>query len=70
MNKAETHRKHFENLQPIRSPAFLGFVDRQGELNVPGVLREEQHQEDSPADRKDFPQSESSVFLFSLLISL
>lgn len=44
-----TYRKHFEDLQPVGSPAFLGFVDRQREVNVSGILREEQHQEDSPA---------------------
>lgn len=72
INKAETHRKHFENLQPIGRPAFLGFVDGQGELNIPGVLREEQHQEDSPADGKDLPQGHSQrvASLFSLIISL
>lgn len=46
-----THRKHFEDLQPVRCPAFLGFVDRQWEVNIPGILREDQHQKDSPADR-------------------
>lgn len=38
-----TYRKHFEDLQPIRSPAFLGFVDWQREVNISGILREEQH---------------------------
>lgn len=50
-----TYRKHFEDLQPIGSPAFLGFVDWQREVNVSGILREKQHQEDSPADRNNLP---------------
>lgn len=51
-----TYRKHFEDLQPVGSPAFLGFVDRQREMNVSGILREEQYQEDGPADRNNLPQ--------------
>lgn len=51
-----TYRKHFKDLQPVGSPAFLGFVDREREVNVSGILGEEQHQEDSPADRNDLPQ--------------
>jgi len=54
--KAGTYWKHFEDLQPIGGPAFLGPVDRQGEVNVPGILREEEYQEDSPADTKRPPQ--------------
>lgn len=46
-----THREHFEDLQFIGGPAFLGFVDRERELDVSGVLWENQHQKDSPADR-------------------
>lgn len=52
MLQQHTYRKHFKDLQPVGSPAFLGFVDWQREVNIPGILREEQHQEDSPADRK------------------
>lgn len=50
--KTDTHREHFENLQPVGRPAFLGFVDWQGEVNVSSVLREEQHQKYSPVDTK------------------
>lgn len=52
LNKVCTHRKHFEDLQPIRSPAFLGFVYWQRKVNIPGILREEQHQKDSPVEKK------------------
>lgn len=51
--KLGTYRKHFEDLQPIGSPAFLGFVDWQREVNVSGILREEQHQEDGPVERNN-----------------
>lgn len=46
-----TYRKHFEDLQPIRGPAFFGFVDWQREVYISGILREKQHKEDSPKDR-------------------
>lgn len=57
-----TYRKHFEDLQPVGSPALLGFVDRQRKMNVSGILRKEQHQEDSPADRNNLP-SDKCVFI-------
>lgn len=67
-----TYRKHFEDLQPIRSPALLVFVDWQREVNVSGILREEQHQENRPADRNnlpqfDAPQSENCVHYYYCL---
>lgn len=51
-----TYRKHFEDLEPIGCPALLGFVDGQRKVNISGILREEQHQEDSPAERTNPPK--------------
>lgn len=51
-----TYREHFKDLQPVGGPAFLGFVNWQGEVDIPGILREEQHQEDGPASEGRFSQ--------------
>lgn len=61
LNNVCTHRKHFEDLQPIRSPAFLGFVYWQRKVNIPGILREEQHQKDSPVGKKAVITSHSTL---------
>lgn len=57
-----THREHFEDLQSIRSPAFLGFVYWQWKVNIPGILREEQHQKDSPVEQNRVITSYSTLF--------
>lgn len=70
LEKLCTYRKHFEDLQSVGSPAFLGSVDWQREVNVSGILREEQHQEDSPTDRNSLPQFDGPqcVFIFSYTV--
>lgn len=57
-----THRKHFEDLQSIRSPAFLGFVYWQWKVNIPGILREEQHQKYSPVEQNNVITSLFTLF--------
>lgn len=61
MSHILTYREHFKDLQPVGGPAFLGFVDWQREVNISGILREEQHQEDRPA-------SEGRFFLVSMVL--
>lgn len=62
VSHSHTYREHFKDLQPVGGPAFLGFVDWQREVDISGILREEQHQEDRPASEGRF------FFLVSMVL--